>query len=243
MTPGRRSGAGGGWPRRDADSEVIRVLRPSDGTLVGELAVTPAHEVSQRVARTRSVQVGWASLPAKDRERRLRGLLKAIADRIQEIEDTIVAETGKPRVEATLEIMTVVEQLRYQLKRASSVFKPRRVSTGWMIWKKAFIQREPLGVIGVISPWNYPFILSMNPTMTALFGGNGVVLKPSEFTPYSGLLVEDLARDAGLPDGLVQVVIGGGATGEALVRSGVDRFSSPVGPAPGGSCWRLRQKP
>jgi len=233
VTPGRRSGAGGGWPRRDADSEVIRVLRPSDGTLVGELAVTPAHEVSQRVARTRSVQVGWASLPAKDRERRLRGLLKAIADRIQEIEDTIVAETGKPRVEATLEIMTVVEQLRYQLKRASSVFKPRRVSTGWMIWKKAFIQREPLGVIGVISPWNYPFILSMNPTMTALFGGNGVVLKPSEFTPYSGLLVEDLARDAGLPDGLVQVVIGGGATGEALVRSGVDKVFFTGGPRTG----------
>jgi acyl-CoA reductase-like NAD-dependent aldehyde dehydrogenase len=73
---------------------VIRVLRPCDGSLVGELAVTPSHEVSQRVARTRSVQAGWASLPAKDRERRLRGLLNAIDDRVQEIEDTIVAETG-----------------------------------------------------------------------------------------------------------------------------------------------------
>ncbi len=101
-----------GWPSPGADAGVVRVLRPSDGSLVGELAVTPAHEIPRRVARTRSVQVGWASLPAKDRERRLRGLLNAIGDRTQEIEDTIVAETGKPRVEATIEVMTVVEHLR-----------------------------------------------------------------------------------------------------------------------------------
>jgi acyl-CoA reductase-like NAD-dependent aldehyde dehydrogenase len=83
--------------------------------------------------------------------------------------------------------------------------------------------REPYGVVGVIAPWNYPFLLSMNPVMTALFAGNAAVLKPSEYSPYSGLLVEDLARDANLPEGLVQVVIGGGPTGEALVRSGVDK--------------------
>ena len=95
---------------------------------------------------------------------------------------------------------------------------------GWMIWKRGFIEREPLGVVGVISPWNYPFILSFTPVVTALFGGNGAVLKPSEHTPYSGLLVEDLARDAGLPEGLVQVVLGRGDTGEALVRSGLDKI-------------------
>jgi acyl-CoA reductase-like NAD-dependent aldehyde dehydrogenase len=203
---------------------VIRVLRPSDGSLVGELAVTPSHDVAHRVARTRSVQAGWASLPPKDRERRLRVLLKAIGDRTQEIENTIVAETGKPRVEATMEVTAVVEYLRYLLKTATGFFRPRNVSTDWMVWKKALVLREPLGVIGVISPWNYPFILSMTPTLAALFGGNGVVLKPSQFTPYSGLLVEDLARDAGLPEGLVQVVIGGGKTGEALVRGGADKI-------------------
>ncbi len=220
---GSTSGAQRGSASLGGDPEVIRVLRPSDGSLVGELAVTPVHRVPQRVARTRVVQEGWASLSARDRQRRLRGLLTAIGGRTQEIEDTIVAETGKPRIEATIEVTTVVEHLRYHLKHASALFRTQRVSTGWMVWKTAFIQREPLGVVGVISPWNYPFILAMNPTMTALFGGNGVVLKPSEFTPYSGLLVEELVRDAGLPEGLVQVVIGGGATGEALVRSGVDK--------------------
>ncbi len=203
---------------------MLFVLRPSDGSLVGELAITPAHEVPRRVDRARSVQAGWASLPPKDRERRLRGLLVAMEERAREIEDTIVAETGKPRAEAIIEVVSVVDHIRYLLRNASGFFRPKRIPTGWMAWKRAFVQRDPLGVVGVISPWNYPFILSMTPTCTALFGGNGVVLKPSEFTPYSGLLVEDIARDAGLPEGLVQVVIGGGATGEALVRSGVDKL-------------------
>jgi len=150
--------------------------------------------------------------------------LGAIEGRAGEIEDTVVAETGKPRTEAMVEVITVVDHILHNLKVAPGFFRPRRVPTGWMIWKSAFVQREPLGVIGVVSPWNYPFILSMKPAVTALFGGNGVVLKPSEFTPYSGLLVEDLALDAGLPEGLVQVVLGGGATGEALVRSGVDKI-------------------
>jgi acyl-CoA reductase-like NAD-dependent aldehyde dehydrogenase len=211
------------WGSAEAEPDVIRVLRPTDGSLVGELAVTPVQEVPKRVARARSVQEGWGSLEPRDRERRLRGLLKAIGSRSREIEDTIVAETGKPRVEAILEIITVTDLIRYYLKHATAFFKPRRVSPSWLVWKKAQILREPLGVIGVISPWNYPFILSMNPVVTALFGGNGVVLKPSEFTPYSGLLAEDLARDAGLPDGLVQVIIGGGGTGDALVRSGIDK--------------------
>jgi len=211
------TGGGGG------ELEVLRVLRPSDGSLVGELAVTPSHEIARRVERTRSVQAGWASLPAADRARRLKGLLSAMEERSREIQDTVVAETGKPRGEALMEAAAVADLVQHYLKTAVGHFRPRRISTGWMAWKRAFLQREPLGVIGVISPWNYPFILSMTPTVTALFGGNGVVLKPSELTPYTGLLVEDLARDAGLPDGLVQVVIGRGGTGEALVRSGVDK--------------------
>lgn len=212
------------WEPIESEPGIIRVLRPTDGSLVGELAVTPAAEVPKKVARARSVQEGWGSLEPKDRERRLRGLLKAIGARAREIEDTIIAETGKPRTEALLEIITVTDLIRFYLANATDFFKPRKVFPGWILWKEALILREPMGVIGVISPWNYPFILSMTPTVTGLFGGNAVVLKPSEFTPYSGLLAEDLARDAGIPEGLVQVIVGGGETGEALVRSGVDKI-------------------
>ncbi len=217
------AGSTGGWSPRKSTDEVLRVLRPSDGSLVGELAVTPPPALAGRVARARSVQEGWASLEPRDRARRLRGLLSAIGSRAAEIESTISAETGKPRTEAAVEVMSVVEHLRFHIKACSSLFRPMKVSCGWLVWKRAMIFREPLGVIGIISPWNYPFILSMNPVITALAGGNAAILKPSEYTPYSGLLAEELARDGGLPEGLVQVVIGAGPTGEALVRSGVDK--------------------
>jgi acyl-CoA reductase-like NAD-dependent aldehyde dehydrogenase len=211
------------WPPPAPEPTVIRVLRPTNGTLVGELAVTPSQDIPGRIARARSVQEGWASLDPNDRVRRLRGLVDAVGSRAREIEETIVAETGKPRTEALVEVLTILDLLRFFLREAPAFLESRKVSTSWLLWKTAYVAREPLGVVGVISPWNYPFILSMTPVITALFGGNGVVLKPSEFTPYSGLLAEDIARDAGLPDGLVQVVIGTGTTGEALVRSGVDK--------------------
>ncbi len=211
------------WRYPRPGGEVLRVLRPTDGSLVGELAVTHSGDIPRRVARTRSVQEGWASLDPEDRERRLGALVEALGQRAGEIEETIVAETGKPRAEAIFEVTAVLEAIRYYLKTSTGFFRPRRVSPGWLVWKKALILREPLGVVGVLSPWNYPFLLAAIPSLTALFGGNGVVLKPSEYAPYSGLLVEDLARDAGLPEALVQVVIGAGATGEALVRSGVDK--------------------
>lgn len=211
------------WSPPVPEPTVIRVIRPTDGSVVGELAVTPSEEMPRRVARARSVQEGWASLDPKDRFRRLKGLVDAVGSRAREIEETIVAETGKPRAEALVEVVTILDLLRFYVKEAPAFLESRKVSPGWLLWKRAFILREPLGVVGIISPWNYPFILSMTPVLTALFGGNGVILKPSEYTPYSGLLAEDLARDAGLPDGLVQVVIGTGTTGEALVRSGVDK--------------------
>ena len=167
------TGAGGGgsastWPSPDGWGEIIRVTRPTDGSLVGELAVTSPHEVPRRVARARAVQGGWGSLSPRDRARRLRSLLEAIGARGREIEETIVAETGKPRTEALLEVLTVTDQLRYYLGKAPSFLKPRRVSTGWLLWKQALVTREPLGVIGVISPWNYPFVLTMIPAMTVV---------------------------------------------------------------------------
>lgn len=213
------------WAPPAPEPRVIRVLRPADGSLVGELAVTPRSEIPNRVKRARTVQEGWASLEPRDRVRRLRGLVEAVGDRAREIEETIVAETGKPRAEALVEVVTILDLLRYYLKVAPRYLEPQRVSPGWLFWKRAYFTREPLGVVGVISPWNYPFILSMTPVLTALFGGNAAVLKPSEFTPYSGLLAEDLARDAGLPEGLIQVIVGPGSTGASLIRSGVDKVA------------------
>jgi acyl-CoA reductase-like NAD-dependent aldehyde dehydrogenase len=116
------------------------------------------------------------------------------------------------------------ELITWYARHAPRLLRPRRVSPGLLATKRAERRREPLGVVGVISPWNYPLVLALGPVATALFAGNTVVLKPSELAPRTGLLVGALfAGIEGHPD-LVQVVTGGGEVGEALVRAEVDKI-------------------
>jgi acyl-CoA reductase-like NAD-dependent aldehyde dehydrogenase len=136
-------------------------------------------------------------------------------------------------VEALAEVAVVAGLGRHYLKRAPRVLGRRRAPTGWMVWKRAWTEREPWGVMGVISPWNYPFVLTAEPTLTALFGGNGVVLKPSEYTPFTGAILEELVEGAGLPPDLVRVVQGRGETGRALIHSGIDKLHFTGGPETG----------
>lgn len=215
------------------DPRTIQVRRPSDGGLVGEVPIEGPDAVREAVERARVVQRGWASLSVADRLRRLEGLHRAIGEGAEDVAEVIRSETGKPEVEALSEVVVALDLLRFYRKNAGDVLGRKRVSTGWLLGRKAWIEREPYGVVGVISPWNYPFILAMDPVVTALVAGNGVVLKPSEFTAFSGLRVEELCREAGLPEGLVRVVTGDGRTGDALVRSGVDKVVFTGSPATG----------
>ncbi len=168
---------------------MLEVYRPSDGASLGSVATATSAEVGDAVRAVRRVQPGWGSLDSADRARRLADLQEALRVRSEEAADVIVSETGKPRVEALAEVLVCLETIRHYRKAAPRILRPRRPSTGWMFWKSARVLREPHGVVGVISPWNYPLILAMDPTVTALFAGNGVVLKPSEYTPYTGLFV------------------------------------------------------
>jgi len=211
----------------------IEVHRPTDGSRLGSVPVQSGQEVRAAVDRVRRVQKGWGTLEPQDRARRLDGLLTALRDRSEEIADVIEAETGKPRTEALMEVAVCIDLVRFYRARAHRILRTERISTGWMVWKSARLQYEPLGVVGIIAPWNYPLILAMGPTITALFAGNGVVLKPSEFTPFTGLFVAELCREAGIPDGLVEVVTGDGPTGAALVESGVDKVHFTGSPATG----------
>jgi acyl-CoA reductase-like NAD-dependent aldehyde dehydrogenase len=217
---------------RGASGEVLVVRRPDDGSRVGTVPVDGPGEVRAAVARARKAQAGWASLPVRDRVRHLSGLREILARRADEIADRITAETGKPEGEALTEVAVVVSLCRYYERRAPRLLRPRRVPSGWLVWKRARILQEPYGVVGVISPWNYPFILVAEPVLTALFGGNAVVLKPSERAPFTGAALGELLSDSDLPDSLVQVVQGGPETGAELVVSGVDRLhftGSPSG--------------
>ncbi len=185
------------------------------------------------VEGVRKVQRGWADLGPEDRARRLAGLRRILGKRAKDLVASIRQETGKPEVEALMEVLVVVDLMRFYEKRAPAVLGPRSVDTGWMVWKRAYTARAPVGVVGIITPWNYPLVLAAEPLAAALFAGNGVVLKPSEFTPLTGLLLGRLCVEAGLPEGLVEVVTGGRAAGEALARSGVARIHLVGSPATG----------
>ncbi|MET8776900.1 aldehyde dehydrogenase family protein [Nocardia sp. NPDC004654] len=206
----------------------LALISPIDRHRIGELEVSTPLDVERVVARARAAQPGWAALPVRERARIVRGALDVLVRRREEIIDTVHAETGKPRVEAlTMEIVPSCDFLNHWTARAERALRPeRRRLHGYLRpYKKLFVHYQPLGVVGVITPWNGPFVLSLNPVVQALLAGNAVILKPSEITPRSGEWVVRVLRAAGVPDDVVQVLHGDGETGAALVRAGLDKIS------------------
>jgi len=202
---------------------TIQTYDPRTGQVLAIVPDQSADEVRAAVARARAAASPWAALTYKERARHLLAVRDRLLDSAEELVEVICAETGKQRAEAvTTELMAVCETIDWYAKHGDRILRPQHVGSGTMAHKSAWKRYEPLGVVGVISPWNYPFTLSMTPVVTALFAGNTVVLKPSEVTPTVGLAIGRLFVDDTWGD-LVQVVTGGGATGEALVRSGVDK--------------------
>jgi acyl-CoA reductase-like NAD-dependent aldehyde dehydrogenase len=135
-----------------------------------------------------------------------------------------VAEQGKTRFEAYGVILALIHLLRYYCRKAPRLLRPRRVFPLFGVARVNRIVREPHGVVGVISPWNYPLTLSLESVLAALICGNGVVLKPSEHTPLVGEAIRDLLREAALPSGLFGVVNGDRETGQALIDAGMDKL-------------------
>ena len=207
------------------EAPTFEVRAPATGRTLGSVPVADEAEVRAAVAAARRVQPAWGGLSPRQRSVRMLELARVMERRADDLAACLIAETGKPRLEALASVVVGVDLIRHYARVAPRHFRRRRVGTGWMVWKRAFAQREPLGVIGAITPWNYPLILSMDAVVSGLFGGNAVVLKPSEFTPFTALMIPALCREAGLPDDLVRVVTGDGSTGAALVRAGVDKVS------------------
>ena len=203
---------------------ILEVRRPADGSLLGEVPLTTTVEVLHAVERARSAQRQWIALTAEERFTTLARLTEALGERTEEIADSIQAETGKPRLEAMTEVLMVLDLLKYYDDVAPRILRRQWVKTGWLIGKSAYQYREPYGVIGAICPWNYPFVLPMDLVAAALYSGNSVIVKPSEYTPFTALEIVTLCRAAGLPDGLVQVLPGDGTTGDALAGGGADKI-------------------
>ena len=207
-------------PRR----RMLQVRRPADDSVIGEVPVTEKVQVLEAVERARSVQRVWIALAPEERFEQLNSLIDLVGRRSDEIAEVIRDETGKPEMEALAEILGTVELLKYYAEVAPRILRRQWVRTSWLVGKSAYTYREPYGVVGVITPWNYPLLLVMDSVAAALFTGNGVIIKPSEHTPFSSLKVVELCEEAGLPRGLVAVITGDGSTGAALVEAGVDKI-------------------
>lgn len=206
----------------------LQLRSPINLQPTGELICANEDDVKAAIAKARAAQPAWAATSMKTRREIIERALKIVLERQEEILDTVVAETGKARTDAmSMEVFSVADSLCYYAKNAEKFLKPhkRRVHGILGLMKQLRIVYKPLGVVGLITPWNGPFVLVMNQAVQAILAGNTVVAKGSEVTPYSAKLAETLLNEAGLPEGVLQVLLGDGATGAAIVSGGVDKVS------------------
>ena len=206
----------------------LRLSSPVNLEPIGELEVQSAKDVRAAVETARKAQPAWAALSFKERGQYMLRALKILLERMDGFIDVVQRETGKARNDAIMvEIFASADALGYYARNTAKLLRPERIQLHgpMQLTTKLRVVYRPLGVVGVISPWNGPFILSINPSIQALMAGNAVLLKPSSITPYSGKLVGDLFEAAGLPKGVLTVLLGDSTTGRALVEAGVDKIS------------------
>ncbi|HEY1355903.1 MAG TPA: aldehyde dehydrogenase family protein, partial [Solirubrobacterales bacterium] len=203
-------------------ASTLESFNPATGELVGSVPTITPDQVQPVVDDVARIQPAWGELALDDRAAYLRRAAAALLDEIDEIAELLVNEQGKPRAEAyTMELLPTVDALHWCAKAGPKVLADEKVrmSQAFLMSKKGHFSYEPIGVVGVIAPWNYPWSIPFGEVAIALMAGNGVVLKPASLTPLLGEAIRRVFEKGGLPEGLVRVVHGGGAVGDALARS------------------------
>ena len=198
----------------------IRVENPATGEVIGTVPNRSADEVAEIVARARAAQPAWEALGFAGRARILRRAQKWVVDNSERLIETIVSETGKTYEDAQLaEISYVANSFGFWAKHASEFLADEKIksSNPFVAGRKLILRFRPVGVVGVIGPWNFPLSNSFGDCIPALAAGNACVLKPSEVTPLSSLVVEEMAHEIGMPEHVFSVATGDGETGAALV--------------------------
>src|ERR1700761_643448 len=205
---------------------LLESRSPTTGEVIGRVAtITPA-EVQGVVDEVARIQPAWAQLRPKDRARYMLRAADALLDELDDVAELLVREQGKPRVEAyTMELLPTVDALHWVAKAGPKILADEKVPMrqAFTASKSGHFSYEPIGVVGVIAPWNYPWSIPFGEVAIALMAGNGVVLKPASLTPLLGERIRSVFERGGVPEGLVRVVHGGGPVGEALCRSSVGK--------------------
>lgn len=198
---------------------------PSTGELLGEFPISSPQDVQAAVQRAQDAFPAWRDIGLDARLEALDALRNVIARNGEEYARRISQDTGKPLGDSLLtELMTIPMFIDFYKKHAKKTLgRQKRESSILFPGKTHYVEYFPMGVIGVISPWNFPFQLAVIPMISALIAGNTVVLKPSEVTPITGEVIRECFAAIGLPPGVVEVVQGDGSTGAALVDANIDK--------------------
>ena len=208
-------------------ARTVTSVNPATGETLREFVSATDSEVQGAIDKARKAQPNWNELGVGKRVAILREFQRLVHESKSEIAKLITQEAGKPYVEALLtEVLVVLDASRFLIENAYSLLRDEPVPHGnlAMKTKSGRLVREPYGVVGIISPWNYPFSIPATESLAALVAGNAVVLKPSELTSLVALQLASLLHQAGLPKEVFQVIVGDGITGKTLTESALDKL-------------------
>ena len=206
--------------KKTSASDSIVVENPATGLPITTLTAAADADVAPMVERARAAQAGWHAIGFDARAKVLRRAQKWVLDNADRFLDTLVAETGKTREDAALaELGYAASAFGFWAKNAAKYTADEKIraSSPFLVGRKVFVRYEPIGVVGVIGPWNYPFTNGVGDSIPALAVGNAVIHKPSSVTPMTALLMEEALRECGLPEDVFQVLIGRGPIGLTLI--------------------------
>lgn len=209
------------------DQPLIQSINPATGELLAELPCSTNEQVHAAIESARAAQKDWAAIGAAGRARYLLRFRQELFLRHRQFAELITRENGKPLAESLVaELMVTLDAAAWFAAEGPSLLRPERVPhsnpAAWL--KRGTLHYEPLGVVGIISPWNYPLAIPAGQAVPALLAGNAVVLKPSELTTLAALQLAETWRSAGLPEGLFAVLPGDGDTGAALLTARLDKL-------------------
>jgi acyl-CoA reductase-like NAD-dependent aldehyde dehydrogenase len=206
--------------------ETFESVNPATSEVIATFPVFGQAEVSAALGRAREAAAWWSGLGWKDRQMRLLAWKSHLTRYIGRLAELIHNETGKPLADAKMEIVLAIVHIDWAAKNARRVLSPRRVRSGLTALNQASsVEYAPLGVIGVIGPWNYPVFTPVGSIAYALAAGNAVLFKPSELTPAVGGWLVSSFGEVVPEHPVLQLITGAGATGEALALSGVDKIA------------------
>jgi len=212
---------------------VLTFMNPATSKPFGAVDMATTDDAALAVQRMRTAFDLWSAKPVRERVRALRKLQGVMLDSLDEITEVLNQDCGKSRQDALIEVFMTVDMLNSYCASAEKWLKPRSVSSGLYLFKQCHVEYRPYGVVLVIAPWNYPFALSLPPVVAALLAGNTVILKPSEVTAASGVMMERLFDRVPELSPYLRVVHGDGAVGSALIQAAPDYIfltgSTPTG--------------